>query len=347
MYSIGCDLHSKRLQLCLVDDDAAHNGYPLPEDAVLLEAKVPATREVLAEWIGEADRRYPGAKAIAVETTSNWEWFVDTAALLVEEVHLVHATQAKAIASAKIKTDKIDARVLAWLLKNDLVPEVFIPPPRARQLRDVFRHRTYLIKRRTGFKNRIHSLLKKEGIRHGYSDLFGVGGRAFLRDLALSEPRTRVLTDSLDVIDYLSEKIEEADDYVDGHRDRPASMVRRLRTTPGFGQRLAMHASLEIVDIARFPEQEDYVSYCGLAPGTHQSDETRHRRGLLPHGNRYLKWIYNHAALQAAHHPYFRSTHRRQVDKNGKMIARLTVARKLAVCHYHMLMNEEDFLDGA
>jgi len=347
MYSIGCDLHSKRMQLCLLDDDPAHKGYPLPEEAILLEGNVPASREALAEWIGEADRIAPGPKALAVETTSNWEWFVDTAALLVEEVHLVHATRAKAIASAKIKTDKLDTRGLAWLVKNDLVPDVFIPPPKARQLRDVYRHRTYLMKRRTDFKNRVHSTLKKEGIRHGHSDLFGVGGRAFLAELGFSEPRTFVLRESLDVIDHLTEKIEEADAYVDRHSDRPGPMVRRLETTPGFGPRLSTHASLEIVDIARFPDDGDYVSYCGLAPGTHISDETEYRQGLLPHGNRYLKWIYTQAAQHAARHSYFRSTYQRQVDKNGKQIARLTVARKLAICHYHMLTKGEDFLGGA
>lgn len=115
MYSIGCDLHSNRMQLCLVDDDLAHEGYPLPEQAILLEEKVPATEEGLAGWMGEADRVAPGPKELAVEATSNWEWFVDAAAERVEEVHLVHAQRAKAIASARIKTDKIDARVLACL----------------------------------------------------------------------------------------------------------------------------------------------------------------------------------------------------------------------------------------
>lgn len=105
----------------------------------------------------------PGPKALAVETTSNWEWFVDTAARLFEEVDLVHAQKAKAIACSRIKTDKIDARVLAWLVKNDLVPTVFIPTPKARELREVFRHRSYLIKERTAFKNRVHSLLTKGG----------------------------------------------------------------------------------------------------------------------------------------------------------------------------------------
>lgn len=213
MCSIGCGLHSNRVQLCLIDDDPAHDGYPLPEETVLLEANVPATRVALAEWIGKADRECPGPKALAVETTANWEWFVDAAALLVEEVHLVHATRAKAIASSKIKTDRIDARVLA---------------------------------------------------------------------------------DSLEVIDHLNGKIEAADAYLDGHDLRPAPMVRRLKTTPGFGQRLSMHASLEIVDITRFPGHKDYVSYSGLAPGTHISDQTKRRRGLRPHGNRYLKWIYTH-----------------------------------------------------
>lgn len=347
MYSIGCDLHSKRMQLCLIDADPAHEGYPLPEEAVLLEEKVPATREALAEWIGKVDREFPGPKEIAVETTGSWEWFVDAASLLVEEVHLVHARQAKAIAETKAKTDKLDARTLAWLLKNELVPEVFIPPLEARQLRDVFRHRTYMLKKRTGFKNRVHAMLNKWGVeKSSVSDLFGSGGRSFLAELELAPPRELVIEHSLETIDRLTEKIEEVDDYLDEHPQRPSAMVERLKTTPGFAQRLSMHASLEIVDISRFPREEKFVSYCSLAPGTDESDGTERPQGLM-HGNTYLKWIYTVGATTAAQHPYFRSIHQRQVAKNGRMIARLTVARKMARSNYHMLRKGEEFLGGA
>lgn len=345
MYSIGCDLHSKQMQLCLIDDDPAHEGYPLPEEAILQEGKVPATGEALAEWVGKADREYPGPKALAVETMGSWEWFVDTASLLLEEVHLVHAERAKAIAQSKAKTDKIDARALAWLLKNDLVPDVFIPPLEARQLRDVFRHRTYMMNKRTGFKNRVHSMLNKWGIKKP-SGLFGSAGRSFLADLELAPPREVVIEHSLEMIDRLTEKIEEVDDYLDQHPQRPSAMVERLKTTPGLAQRLSMHAALEIVDISRFPREGKFVSYCSLAPGTEESADTERPQGLQP-GNKYLKWIYTLGASQAANHPYFRSTHRRQVDRNGRMIARLTVARKMARSNFHMLRKGEDFLGGA
>lgn len=347
MYSIGCDLHSKRMQLCLIDDDPAHEGYPLPEQAILLEEEVPATREALAEWVGKADREFSEPKEIAVETTGSWEWFVDAASLLVEKVHLVHARQAKAIAETKAKTDKLDARALAWLLKNDLVPEVYIPPLEARQLRDVFRHRTYMLKKRTGFKNRVHAMLDKWGVeKPPVSDLFGAGGRSFLSELDLAPPRELVIGHSLEAVDRLTERIAEVDDYLDEHPERPSTMVQRLKTTPGLAQRLSMHASLEIVDISRFPRAGKFVSYCSLAPGTDESAGTERPKGLM-HGNKYLKWIYTVGASQAASHPYFRSTHQRQVAKNGRMIARLTVARKMARANYHMLKKGEDFLGGA
>lgn len=345
MYSIGCDLHSKRMQLCLIDDDPAHDGYPLPEEAILLEEEVPATREALAEWIGKADEMFPGPKALAVETTGTWEWFVDTASLLVEDVHLVHAQQAKAIAETKAKTDKLDARALAWLLKNDLVPDVFIPPLEARELRDVFRHRTFMLKKRTDFKNRVHSMLNKWGVEKP-SDLFGPGGRSGLAQVELAAPRQVVIDHSLEVIDGLTEKIEEVDGYLDAHPERPSPMVKRLKTTPGLAQRLSMHAALEIVDISRFAREGKYVRYCGLAPGTDVSADTQHPQGLMP-GNKYLKWIYTLGATHAARHPYFRSTYQRQVAKNDKMTARLTVARKMARSNYHMLRKGEEFLGGA
>lgn len=347
MHSIGCDLHSKRTWFCLVDGRPEAVGYPLPPQAILLEREVPTERRAIAEFLAEADQVAPGPKALAVETVGNWYWFLDFVEPLLEEVHLVNAGKAKAIASARIKTDKLDARVLAWLLRNQLIPEVYIPPKAARDLREAYRHRTYLVRMQTRFKNRIHSILLKLGLRRVHSDLFGPGGREYLARLEIDPSYRLVLDHSLGLIEELGKRTLQTEAHLAHHPVRPDRAIRILDSLPGFGLLLATHASLEILDIERFPGDKNYVSYCGLAPGTHHSQDTVKRQGLLPHGNRWLKWVYLLGAQHAANHPYFRKTYQRQLALNGAMTARISLARRMAISSYHMLTKGEFFNGGA
>lgn len=343
MHAIGCDLHSRRSQFCLVDGGADTSGYPLPSEAILLEREIPTDPEAIERFLADADQIAPGPKALAVETTGNWFWFLDFVEPLVEEVHLVHAARAKAILSARVKTDRLDSRGLAWLVKNRLVPDVYIPPKTARALRELFRHRMYVSRTRTRLKNRIHSVLLKLGIQRVHSDLFGPGGRAFLSELELDFGSALILQQSLDLVDMLQRQIDDLDEKIADHPLRPSAAIRLLDTLPGVGAQLATHAALEIVDIQRFASERHFVSYCGLAPGTHQSQDTHRRQGLMPHGNRWLKWIFILAARQAARHAYFSSGHRRLCARKGKMVARISVARRMAICAYHMLDKNEAF----
>src|SRR5215213_11741612 len=104
--------------------------------------------------------------------------------------------RSRASAASRVKTDAVDARTLAQLLRADLLPEAYIAPRPLRDLRDLLRHRVALTRMRSALKNRVGAILAKQGIQRPYSDLFGPGGTRFLAELELREPPRRRL-DSL------------------------------------------------------------------------------------------------------------------------------------------------------
>src|ERR671932_2112345 len=121
-----------------------------------------------------------------------WEWLAELLERDGRELRLAHPLGTKAIASARVKTDAVDACTLAQLLRADLLPQAYVAPRALRDLRDLLRQRFVLTHMRTALKNRVHALIARQGIQHGHSKLLGPGGRAFLDELELrTEPRAR------------------------------------------------------------------------------------------------------------------------------------------------------------
>jgi len=114
--------------------------------------------------VEEVLKRLPSGAKIAVEATGNWWWFVDKVRELGHEACLSHPKQTKAIASARLKSDKVDARMLARLLKADLLPTVWIPGQRERYVRELLSHRGRLVRARTGVINELHAVYAKRNI---------------------------------------------------------------------------------------------------------------------------------------------------------------------------------------
>src|SRR3982751_1531847 len=188
MHSVGIDLHRKRSHVAVIDEE----GEQLLSRRIIND---PQTFLALLEGVGEC--------RIALEATYGWEWLADVLQDAGYELHLAHPMRTKAIASARVKTDAVDARTLAHLLRADLLPEAYIAPRELRDLRDLLRHRVALTRMRSALKNRVSAVLAKNGIERPYSDLFGPAGLRFLAELArprrplrarpLPDPRRRAL----------------------------------------------------------------------------------------------------------------------------------------------------------
>jgi len=185
-------------------------------------------------------------------------------------VKMAHPLKVKAIASARIKTDKIDARTLALLLKAGMIPESYVPPKEQRQARLIVRHRASLVEVRVQIKNRIYALLIKEGIQVPFTDKFGKKGMLFMKALDLGEAQRASLDSLLALLDALNVQVKEADKRVKDYalQDHYASL---LATHVGVGHLTALAAASEICDIGRFPSHKKLCSYFGLVPSVYQS----------------------------------------------------------------------------
>jgi transposase len=157
----------------------------------------------------------PPGTPVAFEAAYGWGWLVELLEELELEPHLVHPSRCKAIASARLKNDKVDAATLAQLLRADLLPEAWIAPQQVRDLRDLLRHRAALVRLSTSCKNRIHAVLADRGI--GEDRILWTGsGRAWLATLNLSPIPPMVVEDCCGLLDALATPIARLEREITG-----------------------------------------------------------------------------------------------------------------------------------
>jgi transposase len=208
---VGMDVHRKRSQVAVVDDAGVQQR----------NRNVANDPAQLVPILGAL----PPGTPVAFEAAYGWGWLVDLLEELELEPHLVHPSRCKAIASARLKDDKVDAATLAQLLRADLLPEAWIAPQQVRDLRALLRHRASLVRLSTAAKNRIHAVLADRGIGQ-QTGLWTGTGRVWLAGLELP-PTPRAIVE-----DYL---VKGAQRGVDAARRyswrRPPSRSRRC-TTP-------------------------------------------------------------------------------------------------------------------
>src|SRR6266550_7910739 len=223
-------------------------------------------------------RSSPGTP-VASGAAFGWSWL---AALLEDygfEAHLVHPLRCKAIASARLKNDKVDAAILAQLLRADLLPEAQLAPQSVRQLRALLRHRIGLVRLGTQLRNRIHAVAADFGYDRSASYWTGPG-RGWLAELDLPAASREIVTDCLAVIDGLAPLTGRIDGELHA-RAKADPRVRVLRTLPGVGEFTALVMLAEIGDISRFGSARKLASWAGLTPTVRGSDLTV-RHGHIP-----------------------------------------------------------------
>jgi len=280
---------------------------------------------------------------LAMEATRSWYWLYD---LLEEngiEVKLSHPLKTKAIASAKVKNDKIDSRILAHLLRTELLPLSYVPPKPVRMHRELLRYRASLVKIQTGVKNRVHAILAKNNITHNFSDLFGKQGKAFLTSLSLSETYRMAVDGYLSVLDELEQQIKAVNKriVVSVKDDEDTGL---LMTIPGVGYYSALLIKSEIGDINRFPSAKQLCSYAGLTPSTYSSGNTTFHGHITKQGSKWLRWIAAEAIGHCVAKPgHLQAFYRRLQRRKGEKIAKVATERKLLEWIYHMLKERKTF----
>jgi transposase len=270
------------------------------------------------------------------EAAYGWGWLAELLDDWDLEPHLAHPKNCKAIASARLKNDKVDARTLAHLLRSDLLPEAWIAPREVRDLRWLLRHRASLVRSATALENRIHGVLADRGIRCQVDDLWTKGGRAWLTSLELPPMHREIVNDCLDLIDALVVPVRRLDREIRALA-RLDARVEALQQVPGIGRLTAMTLVAEIGDISRFPTARKLCAWAGLTPTVRNSDRTVRHGHISKQGSKWVRFVLGEAAQVAKRRPPFALTYAQIAKRRGKNIATVAVSRKLLARCFHIL----------
>lgn len=332
-YNIGVDYHKKFSYFVVKDEKGKvlKNGQVINERALVKNFLAPFKDDSIA----------------VLESCRNWcvmhDWLED----LVDEVVLANPAKVKAIAEAKIKTDKIDASVLADLLRADLVPTCYIAPRNVRDIRNLLRERIFFVQMRTMAKNRITTIFdrypeERKNLKL-QTDLFGKKGRDQLNDVKLREPDRALIDRELTYIDLVNVFIKEIEEVIEQNYIE-SKTAQLLKTIPGIGKFFSMLIDAEVGDIARFKSEKALACYAGLVPSTYSSGGTTHHGRLVGGNNKLLRWAFVEAVIPAiTHDDKLRFEYDLLRKRMGHNKAKVAIARKLLTIVFCCLKKNEGY----
>src|SRR6202163_2529714 len=333
---IGCDAH-KKFSVFVAVNEKGQAGEAI---------RVAHDREVYRAFLS----RLPPRSAIAVEASGHYSWLVDEMESLGHRPKLCNPLEAKRRMGLTKKTDKLDARGLAILLRNGTVPEVWIPPSELRDQRELLRLRIFLVHLRTRVKNRIHGTLARHNVQIPGADLFGVEARLRLgaRLPELPVHSREAVEQELATLDFLEMQIESAEERLEKIM-KVSVEADLLKTLPCVGKILSMVLMLEIGKIERFPTAAHLASYAGLVPRVHSSGGRTHMGQVCGNVNRNLKWAFveagnliviNQRRLAGSHVVRLQPRIKRAKNHHKAVVA---VARHLAEAAWWVLTKQEGY----
>ena len=324
---IGVDFHKQFSSLAVMDDKG-----DIMDERKLYHDNQPELVQYFSQFA-------PGT-SVSLEATRNRYWLVDLLQELNLNVKLVHAKKARIIAESTIKTDKIDARILAHLDRCNFLPQAYIADHKTRSQRELLRYHLSLVKIQTSIKNRIHAILAKHNIQHGMSDLFGKAGLEFLKSLELPNIFHLELCGYLELLGNVGDILKRAKKEITAHcQASPEATL--LTTIPGIGVLGGLLLAAEIADINRFKTVKKFCCYGGFASSTHQSADTLYHGKIIKDSNKYIRYI----LIEAIPHAIKKDTrlwqfHQRLQRMKGANKARIATGRKILVAVYYMLKHK-------
>jgi transposase len=282
---------------------------------------------------------------VVVEATGNASAVAEVIRPYVGRVVIANPRQVRLIAEARIKTDVIDATVLARLYASGFLPEVWIPDEATLSLRRQVTRRTQIVRQRARLKTIVQSILHAHLVPPcPHADLFGPRGRGWLMAQTLPSDEGEAVSRHLREYDRLSDDLKVVERVL--ARDARADPnVTRLMTIPGIDMVVAVGLMAAVGPIARFAGPDRLVAYLGLTPSVHQSGEGRPRHGrITKQGRTHARTMLVEAAWQAVRGPGpLRAFFQRISSRRGPHVAAVAVARKLCVIIWHLLTRGEDY----
>jgi transposase len=329
MRVIGLDVHRTMAVVALLEEGRFSSGE-----------RIDLTRDAVTAF----GRRLRSDDEVVLEATVNTATIVRLLRPFVCKVVIANPLQVRAIAHAKIKTDKIDAAVLAKLHASGFLPEVWMPDEATETLRRLVAQRAQVRQQMTRVKNRIHSVLHANLIPPYRGELFSTAGRAWLdaQPLALDE-KLAIRRHLVDLDARVADLVVL--DRTLAQRALKDKGVERLMTISGIDMVVALGVLAAIGDIKRFGSPEKLVSYLGLNPSVRQSGTgPAHHGRISKQGRAHARAMLVEAAWAAGRAPGpLRSFFLRIQSRRGKQIAAVATARKLATLIWHLLAKDENY----
>ena len=298
----------------------------------------PAELERFAQGLSATDE-------VALENTGIAASIVRILEPHVARVAVANPMAVRAIAWAKVKTDKVDACTLAILLASGFLPSVWVGDEGTRALRRLVCRRAGYVRARTRAKNEIHAVLQRNlSARPPASDLFGRRGRAWLAGLLLPADERDAVEAFLRQVDFFDAEVSAAEREL-ARRCINCAAVHRLVTIPGVDMVTAATLMAAIGEISRFPTSRHLVGYLGLDPRVRQSGPAPARHGRISkEGSSQARRVLVEAAWTVQRTPGpLRAFAERIRSRRGANVATVAVARKLAVLCWHLLTKSQDY----
>src|SRR5215467_8760565 len=327
MYLIGVDYHPSFQTIAFFVEETGEYG-----------------EQDLNHSDGKAEKFYRDLKQrevsvrVGMEATGYSRWFERLLAELGFELWIGDPAQIKAKRVKKQKYDREDARLLLRLMRENNFPQIWVPSPENRDLRQLLWHRHRLVQTRTRIKNQLQALAMNEGKRWK-SKLWSKAGRAEFEKLALGPWASRRRQELLELLDRLNPSIEELTAAVEQEANkRPEAL--RLMTHPGVGPITALAYVLIIGTPARFARGKQIGTYVGMIPEEDSSAGKQRLGHISKQGNSLLRYLLVESAQSAARiNPHWRSRYMHLVMRRHKSIAKVAMGRRMAIRLYWMWRN--------
>ncbi len=319
----GIDAHKRFIVVAAVNSN---------QEIVLNPIRVEMAR--VAEWvaanISQTDR------AVVEVSTGTWVLY-DLLHAHAGEVVVANPYKTRLIAEARIKTDKLDAVILARLLAARFICEVWVPDTQQREHRQLVMHRATFARQINQIKNRVHALLATQGLRCPHTRLFSPAGYSWIEAQNLSTIVRFEMNHLRQQLDLISVQRREAEQLIASLAAEDSRMARLMQIT-GVGSFTAFAILAAIGDIQRFPSAKNLASYAGLVPRLHQSGDSAFTGSITKSGSPILRWVMVEAAwIAVRYEPHWQQTFDRLRQRRNSSIAIVAIARKLLVVSWFLL----------
>ena len=325
----GIDLHKKYMYVTVTDK----MGY------VQKQGHFQNTEETLIPFFKEFSLPIQAV----VESTYGWYWLADKLEKEQIPFMLAHPKKVNAIVGKK-KTDKEDSKVLADLLRTNLLPTAYVPTKTERSLKELLRFRMHLVSQQTQLKNKIRDILAKQNIKTPYVNILCKKGKNWLHNLSVPFPYDREIQSLLKQAGWLEEELQsynkEVREYA--HKNKEAKL---LMTIPGVGEIVALILVTEIGDIHRFANSRALASYAGVVPSVHSSGGKTYLGKTGNDGNPYIRWALTESTFHLVKKDQsYKAMYDRIKERKGTGKAKVALIHKLLRAIYVILTKQVPYM---